>query len=157
MLEPTHAKLLEAGYDISLSGAQRFIARHIKKPQPKPHEAPAAVGRPLTLEELSLIQQDLAELQPLDTAALKIMLEKELLVHNIMLMRFSQRRADRLAMAPKETAALVKSMSGATGKISAAPIPVNGRTIDVPAAPNQVVDDIDAFFRKENAEAMRKN
>jgi hypothetical protein len=43
-------------------------------------------------------------------------------------------------MAPKETAALVKSMSGATGKISAAPIPVNGRTIDVPAAPNQVVD-----------------
>jgi len=55
-----HAKLLEAGYDISLSGAQRFIARHIKKPQPKPHQAPAAVGRPLTLEELGLIQKDLA-------------------------------------------------------------------------------------------------
>jgi hypothetical protein len=70
-----HAKLLEAGYDISLSGAQRFIARHIKKPQ-KAHQAPAAVGRPLTLEELSLIQKDLAELQPLDAAALKIMLER---------------------------------------------------------------------------------
>jgi len=157
MLEPTirgfHAKLLEAGYDISLSGAQRFIARHIKKQQPKSHQAPAAVGRPLTLEELSLIQKDLAELQPLDAAALKIMLEKELLVYNTMLMRFSQRKADRLAMAPKETAALVKSMSGATGK--AAPIPVitpDGRMIDV--TPNQVVDDIDAFFRKEGAAAI---
>jgi hypothetical protein len=85
------------------------------------------------------------------------MLEKELLVYNIMLMRVSQRKADRLAMAPKETAALVKSMA-ATGKISAAPIPVitpDGRMIDVTL--NQVVDDIDAFFRKENAEAMRKN
>jgi hypothetical protein len=109
----------------------------------------------LTLEELSLIQKDLAELQPLDAAALKIMLEKELLVYNIMLMRFSQRKADRLAMAPKETAALVKSISGATGKISAASIPVitpDGRMIDV--APNQVVDDIDAFFRKEGAAAI---
>jgi hypothetical protein len=159
MLEPTvrtfHAKLLAGGYDISLSGAQRFIARHIKKPQPKAQQAPAAVGRPLTLEELSLIQRDLAELQPLDAAALKIMLEKELLVYNIMLMRFSQRKADRLAMAPKETAALIKSMSGATGKISAAPILVirpDGRTIDV--TPNQVVDDIDAFFRKEGVEAI---
>jgi hypothetical protein len=159
MLDPSvrgfHAKLLEAGYDISLSGAQRFIARHIKKPQPKPHQAPAAVGRPLTLEELSLIQKDLAELQPLDAAALKIMLEKELLVYNIMLMRFSQRKADQLAMAPKKTAALVKSMSGATGKISATPIPVitpDGRIIDV--TPNQVVDDIGAFFRKEGAAAI---
>jgi hypothetical protein len=159
MPEPTvrtfHAKLLETGYNISLSGAQRFIARHIKKPQPKSHQTPAAVGRPLTLEELSLIQKDLTELKPLDAAALKIMLEKELLVYNIMLMRFSQRKADRLAMAPKETAALVKSMSGATGKISAAPIPVitpDGRMIDV--APNQVVDDIDAFFRREGAEAI---
>jgi hypothetical protein len=80
MPEPTvrtfHAKLLAAGYDISLSGAQRFIARHIKKPQPKPYQAPAVVGRPLTLEELSLIQKDLDELQPLDAAALKVMLEK---------------------------------------------------------------------------------
>jgi hypothetical protein len=163
MPEPTvrtfHAKLLAAGYDISLSGAQRFIARHIKKPQPKLHQTPSAVGSPLlTLEELSLIQKDLAELQPLDAAALKIMLEKELLVYNIMLMRFSQRKADRLAMAPKETAALVKSMSGATGKISAAAIPVitpDGRMIDI--APNQVVDDIDAFFRKEATQAIRKN
>jgi len=160
MLEPTvrtfHAKLLAAGYDISLSGAQRFIARRIKKPQPKSHQAPGAVGRPLTLEELSLIQKDLAELQPLDAAALKIMLEKELLVYNIMLMRFSQRKADRLAMAPKETAALVKSMSGATGKAASIPvITPDGRMIDV--APNQVVDDIDAFFRKESAEAIRKN
>ncbi len=71
MPEPTvrtfHAKLLAAGYDISLSGAQRFIARHIKKPQPKL----AAVASPLTPEELSLIQKDLAELRPLDAAALK--------------------------------------------------------------------------------------
>jgi hypothetical protein len=157
--EPTvrtfHAKLLEAGYDISLSGAQRFIARHIKKPQPKPHQARAAVGRPLTLEELSLIQQDLAELQPLDAAALKIMLEKERLVYSIMLMRFSQRNADRLAMAPKETAVLVKAMTQATSTISVTPIPVitpDGRTIDV--APNEVVDAIDAYFR---AEGIRKN
>jgi hypothetical protein len=161
MLEPTvrtfHAKLLEAGYDISLSGAQRFIAKHIKKPQPKPHQAPGAVGGPLTPEELSLIQKDLAELQPLDAAALRIMLEKELLVYNIMVMRFSQRSADRLAMAPKETAALVKSMSDATGKISSSTIPVikpDGRRI-IDVTPNQVVDDIDAFLRKEGVEAIR--
>jgi hypothetical protein len=159
MPEPTvrtfHAKLLGAGYDISLSGAQRFIARHIKKPQTRPHQAPSALGHTLTLEELGLIQKDLAELQPLDAAALKIMLEKELLVYNIMLMRFSQRKADQLAMVPKETAALVRSMSGATGKISAAPIPVimpDGRMIDV--APSQVVDDIDAFFRNEGVAAI---
>ena len=109
----------------------------------------------MTLEELSLIQKDLAELQPLDAAALKIMLEKELLVYDIMLMRFSQRKADRLAMAPKETAVLVKAMTQATSTISVTPIPVitpDGRMIDL--APNQVVDHIDAFFRKEGAEAI---
>jgi hypothetical protein len=39
-----------------------------------------------------------------------------------------------------------------------APIPVitpDGRMIDI--APNQVVDDIDAFLRKESAAAIRKN
>jgi len=153
--EPTvrtfHAKLLEAGYDISLSGAQRFIARHIKKPQPKPHQAPAAVGRPLTLEELSLIQKDLAELQPLDAAALKIMLEKELLVYNIMLMRFSQRKADRLAMAPKETAALVKAMSEANGKIIPFPVIMpDGQIIDItPNEQNEVCDAIDLYLKQE--------
>ena len=123
--------------------ALRGSALHRQAYQEATAEASPGTGRPLTLEELSLIQKDLAELQPLDAAALKIMLEKELLVYNIMLMRFSQRKADRLAMAPKETAALVKSMSGATGKISAAPIPIvtpDGRMIDV--TPNQVVDDI---------------
>jgi hypothetical protein len=155
MPEPTvrtfHAKLLETGYNISLSGAQRFIARHIKKPQPKPHQAPAAVGRPLTLEELSLIQKDLAELQPLDAAALKIMLEKELLVYNIMLMRFSQRKADRLAMAPKETAALVKAMSEANGKIIPFPVIMpDGQIIDItPNEQNEVCDAIDLYLKQE--------
>jgi hypothetical protein len=156
MLEPTtrsfHAKLLEKGYDISLSSAQRFIARHIKRPEPKPHQAPAVVG---SQEELSLIQMDLAELRPLDEVTLKGMLEKELLIYSIMLMRFSQRNADRLAMAPKETAVLVKAMTQATSTISVTPIPVitpDGRTIDV--APNEVVDAIDAYFR---AEGIRKN
>jgi hypothetical protein len=157
--EPTvrgfHAKLLETGYDISLSGAQRFIAKHIKKPKPKPHQAPATVGNPLTPDELSQIQKDLAELQLLDIAELKTIFEKEVLIYNAMLMRFSQLNADRLAMAPKETAALIKSMTEATSKITASSIPVvtpDGRTIDV--APNQVVDAIDAFFR---AEGIRKN
>jgi hypothetical protein len=161
MLEPTvrtfHAKLLEAGYDISLSSAQRFIARHIKKPQPKPHQAPAAVGRPLTPEELSLIQQDLAELQPLDAAALKIMLEKELLVYNIMLMRFSQRKADRLAMAPKASAAMVKSMSDATKSAAGTTIPVtmpDGRIIDVtPNEQNEVSNAINLFLKREGIAA----
>jgi hypothetical protein len=159
MPEPTvrtfHAKLLAAGYNISLSGAQRFIGRHIKKPQSQPHRPPAPLGSPLTSEEIDLIQKDLAELQLLDTAALKTMLDKELMIYNIMLMRFSQRKSDKLAMIPKDSAALVKSMSGATGKISAAPIPVitpDGRTIDV--MPNQTVDAIDAYFR---AEGIRKN
>jgi hypothetical protein len=159
MLEPTtrsfHAKLLETGYDISLSGAQRFIARHIKKPKPKPHRAPAAAGGPLTPEELSLIQQDLAELQLLDLTALKTIFEKEVLIFNAMLMRVSQRNADRLALVPKDSAAMVKSMIEATSKISAGPIPVitpDGRMIDV--TPNEVVDAIDAFFR---AEGIRKN
>ena len=102
MLEPTtrsfHAKLLETGYDISLSSAQRFIAKHIKKPQPQP----GAVGNRLAPEEVSLIQQVLAELRPMDAPALKARFEKEVLIYNIMLLRFSQRNADRLAMAPKE-------------------------------------------------------
>jgi len=163
--EPTvrtfHAKLLAAGYDISLSGAQRFIARHIKKPQPKPHQAPAAVGRPLTLEELSLIQKDLAELQPLDAAALKIMLEKELLVYNIMLMRFSQRKADQLAMAPRKSAAMVKSMFDATKGAMGSAIPVimpDGRIIDVtPNEQNEVSSAIDLFLKKEGVASVGKH
>jgi hypothetical protein len=129
----------------------------IKKPEPKP-KGQELVGSTLTTEDISQIQQDLTELRALDAAALKLRFEKEVLIYNIMLLRFSRRNADRLAMAPKETAALVKSMSDATGKISSSPIPVitpDGRMID--GAPNHVVDDIDAFFRKESAEAIRKN
>jgi hypothetical protein len=157
MAEPTtrsfHAKLLKTGYDISLSGAQRFITKHIKKSQP--HRPPAAVGSPLTPDELSQIQKDLAELQLLDLTALKTIFEKEVLIFNAMLMRVSQRNADRLALVPKDSAAMVKSMIEATSKISAGPIPVitpDGRMIDV--TPNEVVDAIDAFFR---AEGIRKN
>jgi hypothetical protein len=153
--EPTvrtfHAKLLAAGYDISLSGAQRFIARHIKKPQPRPHQAPAAVGRPLTLEELSLIQKDLAELRALNAAALKPMFEKEVLIYSIMLMRFSQRNADRLAMAPKDSAAMVKSMTEATNKVTTIPVVTpDGRVIDVtPNEQNEVSNAINLFLKQE--------
>jgi len=149
MLAPTvrtfHTKMVAAGYAISLSGAQRFIVRHIKKPQPKPHQAPA--GSPLTAEELSQIQSDLAELRPLDAAALRPMLEREVLIYNIMLLRFSQLNADRLAMAPKETAALVKSMSEASGKVSTVPTKTpDGRTIDAtPNEPNPVSEAIRRF------------
>jgi hypothetical protein len=156
MFKPTvrtfHAKLLEAGYDLARATAQRFIAKHMTDAQPKP-KAQALIQFPA--DELSQIQQDLTELRALDAAALKPMFEKEVLVYNIMLMRFSQRIADRLAMAPKETALLVKAMIEATSKISVTPIPVStpdGRTIDV--APNEVVDAIDAYFR---AEGIRKN
>lgn len=153
MLTPTvrtfHAKMVAAGYDISLSGAQRFIARHIKKPQPKPDQAPAVVGCPLTSEELNLIQKDLAELRPLDTAALKARFEREVLIYYIMLLRFSQLNADRLAMSPKESAALVKSMSEASAKVSASPIPVitpDGRMVDIsPNEPNPVSEAIRLF------------
>lgn len=149
MLEPTvrtfHAKMVAAGYDISLSGAQRFIARHIKKPRLKPDQAP--VGSSLTSGELNLIQTDLAELRPLDTAALKTRFEREVLIYNIMLLWFSQRNADRLAMAPKESAALVKSMSEAMGKISTVPVKApDGREIDVtPNEPNPVSEAIRRF------------
>jgi hypothetical protein len=155
MLELTvlHAKMVAMGYDISLSGAQRFIAKHIKKvvPQPK-QQAPALVGSQLTVEELSLIQKDLAELRPLDTAALKARFEREVLIYNIMLLRFSQLNADRLAMAPKEAAAMVKSMTEASGKVSASPVPVitpDGRVIDAtPNEPNPVSEAIRLFQRE---------
>ena len=149
MLEPTvrtfHGKMVAAGYAISLSGAQRFIARHIKKQRPKPHQTPASNAS--TSEELSLIQKDLAELRPLDTAALKAMFEKELLVYNIMLMRFSQLNADRLAMAPKEAAAMVKSMTEASGKISSVPVIMpDGKIVDIsPTEPNPVSEAIRRF------------
>jgi hypothetical protein len=159
MLEPTvrtfHAMLLEAGYDISLSGAQRFIARHIKKPQPKSHQAPAAVGGPLTLEELSLIQKDLSELRVLNAAALKPMFEKEVLIYSIMLMRFSQRNADRLAMEPKDSAAMVKSMTEATNKVTTIPVLTpDGRMIDVtPNEQNEVSNAINLFLKQEGVAA----
>ncbi len=151
MLTPTvrtfHAKMVAAGYDISLSGAQRFIARQIKKQRPKPHQTPGIISSPLTSEELSLIQKDLAELRPLDTAALKAMFEKELLVYNIMLMRFSQLNADRLAMAPKEAAAMVKSMTEASGKISSVPVIMpDGKIVDIsPTEPNPASEAIRRF------------
>ena len=106
MLEPTvrtfHAKMVASGYAISLSGAQRFIARHIKKTHPKPHQAAAVVHNQLTAEELSQIQSDLQELRPLEVDKLRPMFEREVLIYNIILLRFSQRSADRLAMMPKD-------------------------------------------------------
>jgi hypothetical protein len=151
--EPTvrgfHAKLLETGYDISLSGAQRFIAKHIKKSQP--HRPPTTTGSPLTSEELDLIQKDLAELQLLDTAALKMLLDKELVIYNVMLLRFSQRKSDKLAMVPKDSAALVKAMFEANGKV--VPLPVimpDGQMIDVtPNEQNPVSEAIQQFIQRE--------
>ena len=152
MLEPSvrsfHAKMVTTGYDISLSGAQRFIATHIKKPPPKPHQAVAS--SPLMAEELSEIQQVLAELT-LDVAALKARFECEVLIYNIMLLRFSRLSADRLAMAPKDASAMVKSMTEASGKITALPvITPDGRRIDItPNEQNEVSNAISLFLKQE--------
>ena len=151
MPEPTvrtfHAKLLAAGYDISLSGAQRFIAKHIKKSQPQ--RPPATTDAPLTPEEVDLIEQDMTELKALEVPQLKAMLDKERLVCNIMLLRFSQRKADLLAMIPKDTAALVKSMAEA--QVSIPMVPADRTLIDVtPNEQNEVSNAIDMFLKRED-------
>lgn len=164
-----HAKLTELGYSIGHAAVGRWIASQFKNKgrsrfykvaingdgEGVPNAADTAnklVGSKLTPEEADLITKDMTELQALEVPALKAMMEKERLVYNIMLMRFSQRSADRLAMAPQASSALVKAMSEADVSISHIPtgqVPqlANGHMIDV--SPNQTVDDIDAYFRKQ--------
>ena len=62
-------------------------------------------------------------------------------------MRFSQRNADRLAMAPKDPAAMVKSMTEATNKVTTIPVLTpDGRMIDVtPNEQNEVSNAINLF------------
>lgn len=171
------AKLVEMGYSIGRATIARWIACQFKH---KAHlrftqvaikgdgesmpnavdTANALVGSKLTPEEADLITNDMTELQALEVPALKAMMEKERLVYNIMLMRFSQRSADKLALAPQASAALVKAMSEADLPISYIPTQPqlmnghNGHTIDVtPNEQNEVSNAINMFLKQEGAAA----
>lgn len=170
------AKLVEMGYTIGTAAVGRWIAGRF---EPSPHQtrrvikgashsipdaptvAAAIVGSELSPEEASLLEQDMAELKALEVPALKAMMEKERLVYNIMLMRFSQRSADRLAMAPQASAAMVKAMAEADTSISQIPIcqphlngHSNGHMIDVtPNEQNEVSNAIGLFLKQEGVAA----
>lgn len=168
-------KLKGMGYDVALSSVARWIANKFlfkgKSPStlkikhnfngvPSPANAhktaESLVGNKLTPEEVNLIEQDMTELKALEVPQLKAMMEKERLIYNIMLMRFSQRSADRLAMAPQASAALVKAMSEAEVSIPHIPTGLlpDSKWIDVtPNEQNEVSSAIDLFLKQEGVAA----
>ena len=85
--------------------------------------------------------------------------EREVLIYNIMLLHFSQLNADRLAMAPKESAAMVKSMFEASGKVSTVPAKTpDGQTVDVTTnEPNAISDAIRRFQLEHGLAGAGKN
>lgn len=181
------AALTHKGYAISRATAARWIkSGFTKKAKPGPATnmdkgevkgvagavatataivtaAESMVGSELTTEQISQIQRDLNELKPngkpLDKQVLKALQESERLVYNIMLLRFSQRIADKLVLIPRDSAALVKSMTEADESLSAVPaanLPGNGdnaKLIEATANPPNPVSEGIAAFKKRHAAA----
>lgn len=152
-----HAKMIGLGYDISQSCCQRWMACRFKRKTP-PRICTAAATIDAT-EEVDLIAKEMAELQALEVSALKALMEKERLIYNIMVMRFSQRSADKLALAPQASAVLIKAMAEADVSISHIPVGhlsqlANGHLIDItPNEQNEVSSAIGLFLKQEGVAA----
>lgn len=122
-------------------------------------EAKLEIGGPMTPKELSAIEKDLKELSAYDVPALKAMQEKDRLIYNIMLLRQSQRKADILALIPKDSAALMVAASDAQDALPNVPTGIlpsvgNGHMIDVTPNPqNELASAIDMFLKKEGVAA----
>lgn len=157
-----HAAMIEAGYDVSLPTCQRAIKR-FKDVNPAVTTAEDMLGTELRADEIGQLDKDMRELKKKTLAQLHELQERERLVTNIMLMRFTQRKADKLALAPKEMAAFISAMSEAHAPVMEAPIAppahanghANGhdKLIDVTPASNEVAGAIDRFLRAEGAAA----
>lgn len=167
------AALTSKGYAISRATAARWIKSGFKtKAAPGPaknmevgkvrnvpavmRDAEAVIGGPLTKEEIDTIQRDLDELAKLNMPELKAMLERERLTYNIMMLRHSQRIADKLVLIPKDSAAFVVAMTDAAESIPTVPagnLPTqpgdNAKLIEATAnPPNPIADAIGAFKRR---------
>jgi hypothetical protein len=168
------AELTKRGYKISRATTARWIKSGFTtkaKSGPKKNieigkvrnvpavlgDTEAMIGGPLTKTEIDAIQRDLDELKKLDMPELKATLEKDRLIYNIMMLRSSQRIADKLVLIPKDSAAFVVAMTDAAESIPTVPsgnLGDNAKLIEATAnPPNPVSEGIAAFKRRHAAAA----
>lgn len=166
------AALTKLGYKISKATCNRWIRTEFStKTAPGPatnmakgevkgvatvvRNSEAVIGGPLTKEEIGSIRSDMAELKQLELPQLKAMLEKERLMYNIMMLRQSQRIADKLVLIPRDSAAFVVAMTDAAESIPTVPtgqLPGDNAKL-IEATANPVSEGIAAFKRRHAAAA----
>lgn len=118
----------------------------------------AIIGGELTPQEISAIQSDMDELAQLDMPKLKALQERERIEYNIMMLRQAKRKADKLVLIPKESAAFIVAMTGAAESVPTVPtgqLPGDGAKLIEASAnpPNEVADAIGAFLRSQGVAA----
>lgn len=172
-VDTLHAKLVGLGYSISRATTARWIRsgftpRHptnldkgeIKGVPAVVRDTERLIGGPLGDPEVADLTKDMLELSALDTPQLKALLEVERLKYNIMMLRAATRKADKLVLIPKDSAAFVVAMTDASSSLSAiAPgqLPAgqpgdNAKLIDATAnPPNPVAEAIASFKRRQVA------
>jgi hypothetical protein len=167
------AELTKRGFKISRATAARWIKSGFKtKEKSGPaknmevgkvrnipavmRDTEAMIGSPLTKQEIDTIQSDLDELGKLGMPDLKAMLEKERLVYNIMMLRHSQRVADKLVLIPRDSAAFVVAMTDAAESIPTVPtgnLGDDAKLINATVNPPNPVSEGIAAFKKRHAAA----
>lgn len=118
----------------------------------------AIIGSEMTPQELCDIDKDLTELRQLDMPQLKAMLEQERLMYNIMMLRQAQRKADKLVLIPKDSAAFIVAMTDAAESVPTVPsglLPGDGaKLIEAHVnPPNPVADAIALFKQRQGVKA----
>jgi hypothetical protein len=171
---PSGVPLAEKG---GVRGVNKAVREELKKldapkPPKPPKEAPkeqritagleaAVAGPPPHIEELMLIEQRRAELMSKSEAQLDQIAAKARMVYNILLMEQAARRSHVMVLIPKETAALVESLTEAS-KIGLSgndgqpprlddPRVIDGSVIREAAPPNETADAIRKFRQAQAA------
>lgn len=179
-VEKLHETLVGRGYQISRSSVGRAVQHNFVRPRPRKQLVKPAVaqlneivkeevtvdiamnvvGTPLTEQEILDVKEEIKQLNQMSDADLKALRIKENLIYNIMLLRYSQRKVEALALIPKDSAVMVGAMTEAAAsmpELAASKLPQtngNGAMIDVtPNEQNEVAAAISAFRKRESVAA----
>lgn len=172
-----HEALTKVGFDVARSTCARWIRNGFKPKAPvirgrtpmmeigkvkgvlkevaQASKTEALIGSKMDLDQ---IETDMADLAKLDMPGLKAVLEKERMIYNILMLRYSQRNANKLVLVPGDSAKFVVAMTDAAGSTSTvAPgiVPGDNATLieNPPQASNPVSDAIALFKQRQGGKA----
>lgn len=118
----------------------------------------AALGGPLTQEEINLLEKKIGELAKENEPQLVARFRKARLIYGIVLLEQAALRADLMILEAKDASSLMNTATEAVDQLKGEPDPDNrplngnGETIDVtPNEPNRLSASIAAFKRRQDA------